>query len=99
MPVLQWVRRVNPTTGQILDADIIFDSDFLQAWRNEYETFTPKSIADLTGGPLDLKSYEAWARLQARTTPRRPTASYANWAPVVPATSHLARWRWQPRRE
>ena len=25
--------RVNPRTGQILDADIIFDGDFLQFWR------------------------------------------------------------------
>jgi hypothetical protein len=43
--------RVNPRTGQILDADIIFDGDFLQFWRREYETFTPQSIALLTGGP------------------------------------------------
>ncbi len=42
--------RVNPRTGQILDADIIFDADFLQFWRREYETFTPQSIAALTGG-------------------------------------------------
>ena len=41
--------RVNPRTGQILDADIIFDGDFLQFWRTEYETFTPQSIAMLTG--------------------------------------------------
>jgi hypothetical protein len=56
--------RVNPMTGQILDADIIFDSDFLQAWKEEYETFTPESIAALTGGPLDLKSYEEWFKLK-----------------------------------
>jgi len=42
--------RVNPRTGQILDADIIFDGDFLQFWRTEYETFTPLSVAMLTGG-------------------------------------------------
>ena len=51
--------RVNPTTGQILDADIIFDSDFLQFWKQEYETFTPNGIALLTGGPIDLKEYKA----------------------------------------
>ncbi len=50
--------RVNPLTGQILDADIIFDADFVQFWKREYETFTPASIAALTGGPLDLESYE-----------------------------------------
>ncbi len=42
--------RVNPRTGQILDADIIFDADFLQFWRQQYETFTPESVALLTGG-------------------------------------------------
>lgn len=42
--------RVNPRTGQILDADIIFDGDFVKHWRTEYETFTPESVAWLTGG-------------------------------------------------
>jgi hypothetical protein len=51
--------RVNPLTGQILDADIIFDSDFIQFWKREYETFTPATIAAMTGGPLDLESYQA----------------------------------------
>ena len=49
--------RVNPTTGQILDADIIFDSDFLQSWKREYETFTPESVAALTGGPIEIADY------------------------------------------
>lgn len=31
--------RVNPLTGQILDADIIFDASFLQYWKTDYETF------------------------------------------------------------
>jgi hypothetical protein len=51
--------RVNPTTGQILDADIIFDADFLQFWKQEYETFTPEGVALLTGGPIDLREYRA----------------------------------------
>jgi len=46
--------RVNPYTGQILDADIIFDADFLTSWKQEYETFTDKAIADMTGGDLEL---------------------------------------------
>ncbi len=50
--------RVNPSTGQILDADVIFDADFLQFWKQEYENFTPESVAAMTGGPLDLKSYQ-----------------------------------------
>jgi hypothetical protein len=51
--------RVNPTTGQILDADIIFDADFLQFWKQEYETFTPASVAMLTGGAIDLEEHRA----------------------------------------
>jgi hypothetical protein len=50
--------RVNPSTGQILDADVIFDADFLQFWKQEYENFTPESVAAMTGGPLDLKGYQ-----------------------------------------
>ena len=56
--------RVNPTTGQILDADIIFDADFMQFWKQDYENFTPGSDrshdrrtarserATKSGGPL-----------------------------------------------
>ena len=50
--------RVNPTTGQILDADIIFDADFLQAWKSHYENFTPANIAAITGGSIDLKAFD-----------------------------------------
>ncbi len=57
--------RVNPTTGQILDADIIFDADFVQYWKQEYEVFTPASVAALTGGPLDLESYRRLQQLPA----------------------------------
>jgi hypothetical protein len=45
--------RVNPRTGQILDADIIFDADFVKHWRNEFETFTPDNIELLTGGHVN----------------------------------------------
>lgn len=57
--------RVNPNTGQILDADVIFDADFLQFWKQEYENFTPDAIAAMTGGPLDLKSYQEEAKKHA----------------------------------
>jgi hypothetical protein len=50
--------RVNPTNGQILDADIIFDADFIRFWKDEFETFSPDVVAAMTGGALDLKSYE-----------------------------------------
>jgi hypothetical protein len=41
--------RVNPYTGQILDADIIFDADFLQFWKEEFETFNREAVAQMTG--------------------------------------------------
>ena len=47
--------RTNPYTGQILDADIIFDADFLTFWKEEYETFTPATVAAMTGGELDFR--------------------------------------------
>jgi hypothetical protein len=51
--------RVNPMTGQILDADIIFDADFLTSWKQQYETFTHADVAALMGGPNDpgLRSF------------------------------------------
>jgi hypothetical protein len=54
--------RVNPHNGQILDADVIFDADFLQFWKREYENFTAEGIAAMTGGPLDLQSYQEQLR-------------------------------------
>lgn len=42
--------RVNPLTGQILDADIIFDASFLQHWSTEWETLGPPQVAALMGG-------------------------------------------------
>jgi hypothetical protein len=47
--------RTNPYTGQILDADIIFDADFLTFWKEEFETFTPATVAAMTGGELDFR--------------------------------------------
>ncbi|MBI3863208.1 MAG: zinc-dependent metalloprotease [Planctomycetia bacterium] len=44
--------RVNPMTGQILDADIIFDADFMTSWKQQYETFTAADAAQLMGQPL-----------------------------------------------
>jgi hypothetical protein len=54
--------RTNPTTGQILDADIIFDSDFIYSWSDEYETFTAEGIAAMTGGPLDFRGMQEEAK-------------------------------------
>lgn len=46
--------RVNPYTGQILDADIIFDADFLSFWKEEFETFNRQAIANMTG-PITME--------------------------------------------
>ncbi len=32
--------RANPLTGEIIDADIIFDADMIQAWRQQYRSQT-----------------------------------------------------------
>jgi hypothetical protein len=45
--------RVNPMTGQILDADIIFDAGFLTFWKQQYETFTPADVAAITGHTMN----------------------------------------------
>lgn len=39
--------RVDPRTGQILDADIIFDAGFLQSWKQQYETLIPSAAHGL----------------------------------------------------
>lgn len=41
--------RVNPMTGQILDADILFDAGFLRSWRVEYENFSAQTVASWLG--------------------------------------------------
>lgn len=49
--------RFNPYTGQILDADILLNSDVVQFYEYHFETLTPESIAEATGGPIDLEAY------------------------------------------
>ena len=65
--------RVNPRTGQILDADIIFDGDFLQFWRREYENFTPQAVAVLTEVCTSVSRY--LLRTVGRCTKRAPACS------------------------
>ena len=42
--------RTDPRTGQILDADIIFDDSFVRVLQREYDLYTPSSIARQYGG-------------------------------------------------
>ena len=58
--------RVNPLTGQILDADITFDADFLRMWKRRYECSSREEIERLTGGPLDLNRYRQNQATRAR---------------------------------
>ncbi len=45
--------RVNPTTGEILDADVVFDADFLEAWRLQYDVMTPGGDDDSAAALID----------------------------------------------
>lgn len=49
--------RINPYTGEILDADIILDADFVKSWSKQIETLTQEDVAAMTGGALDIESY------------------------------------------
>jgi hypothetical protein len=42
--------RVNPITGEILDADVIFDADFLSFWKDEYDILGPPRLSASAGG-------------------------------------------------
>lgn len=45
-PFAMGPSRPDPRTGQILDADIIFDDSFVRAWMaNQFDIFTPPSVA------------------------------------------------------
>ena len=53
--------RVNPRTGQILDADIIFDADFVKHWRNEFENYMPENTAWLSSSNESRTRTVYWA--------------------------------------
>lgn len=50
--------RVNPATGEILDADILIDADFTQFPQELIETIERGDAASLIGGPLSLHEYD-----------------------------------------
>ena len=79
--------RVNPFTGQILDADIIFDDSMVRYIIHDYEVRGPRPEAGYTDGPMEefLAHHPAWDRLG--------TASAAVLAPP-----HLRLERWGGRR-
>ncbi len=79
--------RVNPRTGQILDADIIFDGDFLQFWRNEYETLAPRAVDGFTGREARLAGCRCSAACMLSDGHARETALAAT---VLAATAEGA---------
>ena len=69
--------RVNPLTGQIIDADIIFDASFLRSWTDKYETFTPADAHALMGGvEADPKFPGVLGTSSGRTTSPFPSLSH-----------------------
>jgi hypothetical protein len=58
--------RTNPMTGQILDADILFDEAMVRYWRQEYLRIAgiPTALERLASG-----QHQAWMRLHAHETP------------------------------
>jgi hypothetical protein len=44
--------RANPLTGEILDADIIFDADFIRYWKHEQQVFSRSGVAMEQASPI-----------------------------------------------
>lgn len=71
--------RVNPLTGQILDADIIFDADFLQGWKNKQEAIAPRA----NGAEASLVDPRTWRGYWEASAERKregypPVTGYAS---------------------
>ncbi len=47
--------RVDPRTGQILDADILFDDSFVRAWVYNFDLYAPGAMAQFKG-----PEFEGW---------------------------------------
>jgi hypothetical protein len=48
--------RANPLTGEILDADILFDADMIRYWKHEKHVFTRSGIALQPASPIQALS-------------------------------------------
>ena len=58
--------RADPRTGQILDADIIFDDSMLRFYFREFETFGPAPVAAMMG-----PEFTEFLREESRRSSRR----------------------------
>lgn len=66
-PFAMGPSRTNPTTGQILDADILFDESFVRYWREDYLATVglPAGMKRLD----DRISHQAWYKMHAADLP------------------------------
>lgn len=65
--------RVDPRTGQILDADIIMDDSFVRAYMQEFDLLAPSTVEQLKGPGFELWC-EQYPELAEQTLPQRLTA-------------------------
>jgi hypothetical protein len=61
--------RVNPLTGEILDADIIFDADMVRFWRHEHQTFKGAGTAAEEPASLIEATRLGWGLADPRLNP------------------------------
>jgi hypothetical protein len=52
--------RTSPLTGQILDADIIFDADFIEVWTKRMETELPEKAFSFLSSPNNSRRLSTW---------------------------------------
>jgi hypothetical protein len=64
--------RVDPRTGQILDADIFFDDAFIRAWMYEFDLFAPSAAAESKG-----PGFTEWLRANPEFVPESIKQSWA----------------------
>jgi len=78
VPFAMGPSRVDPRTGQILDADIVMDDSFVRAWMEDFDLFAPATVARLKGPGFQLWTQrypELFEQLKARhlTRPDDPS--------------------------
>lgn len=56
--------RADPRTGQILDADIIFDDSFVRAWMYQFDLYGPSAMSDALG-----PGFTQWLAAQPEVVP------------------------------
>jgi hypothetical protein len=49
--------RSNPLTGEILDADIIFDADMVRVWKHEHRVFSSRGVALDPVSPIQAMNF------------------------------------------